>query len=537
MSDKWQRPSYDSRAHGSNDKRSSAPPDDKTLDPRCSLPFQLIRPNYTKGPLLFRPVPGRDYDNPNNLTGGRESAAQRHYSHFMFPVPAAKYFGGDDRDKYTILLHQPGDEASRRNEPYTNFYWSCFRAHKEGVFAGGRSWDARWNQLMVGSAGKGASITRPTTLNFMQGFVYANGDVEHIGNGREHALGEAPGEAMCVIQLPASANSLFNIFDTPADSFDGNPDVDYNAPYLYGDPVGTFDPDTRTVAGGYFVCAFNPKVTKLQARIAVNPKSPWLSMSWSGTIDPKKPTGYEFAISRVLGVGGQKFKPSLSTEQVERVVKSSFFWTPSGVNAGILHFPSNEEKCVIIAQAFRSIPKLVEWAWFDRSEYMTADVRKILGNAKSSVPAAEEAPRPKKAAMVNTMEFEDDDDFSPPVSKKPVAPVRPVNNQTFTDDDDDDLPVLKKVAAAPVVDDDDEDDAVVPTPIRPPVLDDDEDDAELSVPTKAAPVDEDDLEEGEADDADEFEEDGDDDDDMPPPPKSARNAPPKSPAPKPPRKK
>ena len=84
---------------------------------------------------------------------------------------------------------------------------------------------------------------------------------------------------------------------------------------------------------------------------------------------------------------------------------------------------------------------------------------------------------------------------------------------------------------------DDEDDAVVPTPIRPPVLDDDEDDAELSVPTKAAPVDEDDLEEGEADDADEFEEDGDDDDDMPPPPKSARNAPPKSPAPKPPRKK
>jgi hypothetical protein len=258
-------------------------------------------------------------------------------------------------------------------------------------------------------------------------------------------------------------------------------------------------------------------------------------MSWSGTIDPKKPTGYEFAISRVLGVGGQKFKPSLSTEQVERVVKSSFFWTPSGVNAGILHFPSNEEKCVIIAQAFRSIPKLVEWAWFDRSEYMTADVRKILGNAKSSVPAAEEAPRPKKAAIIQ--DVEDDDDFSPPVSKKPAAPVRPANNQTFTDDDDDlDLPVLKKVAA-PVVDDDDEDDAVVPTPIRPPVLDDDEDDAELSVPTKAAPVDEDDLEEGEADDADEFEEDGDDDDDMPPPPKSARNAPPKSPAPKPPRKK
>jgi len=46
-------------------------------------------------------------------------------------------------------------------------------------------------------------------------------------------------------------------------------------------------------------------------------------------------------------------------------------------------------------------------------------------------------------------------------------------------------------------------------------------------------VDEDDLEEGEADNADEFEEDGDEDDDMPPPPKSARNAPPKSPAPKP----
>jgi hypothetical protein len=257
-------------------------------------------------------------------------------------------------------------------------------------------------------------------------------------------------------------------------------------------------------------------------------------MSWSGTIDPKKPTGYEFAISRVLGVGGQKFKPSLSTEQVERVVKSSFFWTPSGVNAGILHFPSNEEKCVIIAQAFRSIPKLVEWAWFDRSEYMTADVRKILGNAKSSVPAAEEAPRPKKAAMV---EVEDDDDFSPPVSKKPAAPARPANNQTFTDDDDDlDLPVLKKIPVPAM--DDDEDEAVVATPVRPAVQDDDEDDAELSAPVrKQLPVDEDDLEEGEATEDDDFEEDGEDDDDMPPPPKSARNAPPKSPAPRPPRKK
>ena len=207
---KWARPSYDSRAH-SSETRSSAPPDDKTLDPRCIFPFKLIRPQYTKGPLVFRPVPARDYDNINNLAGDRESAAQRHYSHFMFPVAIAKYIGAEDSSKFTFLLHQPGDEVARRNEPYTNFYWACYRANKEGVFAGGRSWDARWNQLMVGAQNKGACITRPNRAIFMQGFVYANGEDEYLGNGREFALGEAADEPMCVLQLPASADSLFRM--------------------------------------------------------------------------------------------------------------------------------------------------------------------------------------------------------------------------------------------------------------------------------------------------------------------------------------
>lgn len=524
---KWARPSYDSRAH-SSETRSSAPPDDKTLDPRCVLPFKLVRPQYTKGPLVFRPVPARDYDNINNLAGGRESAAQRHYSHFMFPVAIAKYFGAEDNNKFTFLLFQPGDEVARRNEPYTNFYWSCYRANKEGVFAGGRSWDARWNQLMVGSSGKGACITRPNRAIFMQGFVYGNGEEEYLGGGREFALGEAADEPMCVLQLPASADSLFHIFDTPAESFDGNPDVNFNLPYHFGDPVGTFDAATRTVEGGYFVCCFNPKVTKLQPRNAANPKSPWLVTSWDGQLDPKKVAGYEFAISRSLVVGGQKIKPSLDNRQVERVVKSSFFWTPSGDNAGILHFPSNEEKCAMIAQAFKSVPKLLEFAWFDRPEYLTPEVRKILGNSRSSVPTpTREEPARSKSTM---FAVDDDDDLMPSPAPAP-APSRPANNQTFANLDDDDDVLLPKPPAGkllPPVDDDDDD--VVSTPVRKPLVDDDE--AELAPNSK---VNEDDLEEGEADE--DFIEDGeDDDDDLPPPPKS-RNAPPKGPAPKPPRRK
>lgn len=522
---KWTRPSYDSRAH-SKETRSSAPPDDKTLDPKCQLPFQLIRPQYTKGPLVFRPVPARDYDNINNLARGRESAAQRHYSHFMFPVAAAKYFGAEDQNKFTFLLHQPGDEVGRRNEPYTNFYWACYRANKEGVFAGGRSWDARWNQLMVGSSGKGASITRPTKMHFMQGFVYANGEEEFLGGEREFARGEDPNEPMCVLQLPASADSLFHMFDTPVDSFDGNPDVDFNLPYLFGDPVGSFDPATRTVQGGYFVCCFNPKVTKVQPRSAANPNSPWLASSWNGQLDPKKVAGYEFAISRGLALGGKKIKPSLDNRQVERVVKSSFFWTPSGDNAGILHFPSNEEKCEMIAQAFKSVPKLLEFAWFDRPEYLTAGVRKILGGAKSSVPAPQKTEQTRKSAMFESID--DDTDLEQPTA-------RPANNRTFEDiEENEETPLTPTTPAAKLLPPVDDDEDVVATPVRKPVLDDD--DAELSVPApKARPSltdDEDDAEEGEA-----FVEDGDDDDDdLPPPPKN-RNAPPQTPAPKPPRRK
>lgn len=521
---KWARPSYDSRAH-SSESRSSAPPDDKTLDPRCILPFKLVRPQYTKGPLVFRPVPARDYDNINNLAAGRESAAQRHYSHFMFPVAIAKYFGAEDTSKFTFLLYQPGDENGRRNEPYTNFYWSCFRANKEGVFAGGRSWDARWNQLMVGSAGKGACITRPNRTVFMQGFVYANGEEEYLGNGREFALGEASDEPMCVLQLPASADNLFHMFDTPAESFDGNPDVNPNAPYLFGDPVGTFDPVARTVEGGYFVCCFNPKVTKLQARSAVNPKSPWLAMSWNGQLDPKKVAGYEFALSRAIAVGGQKIKPSLDNRQVERVVKSSFFWTSSGDHAGILHFPGNDEKCAMMAQAFKSVPKLLEFAWFDRPEYMTAEVRKILSNSRSSVPSApREEPPARKATMFEVRD--DDDDLVQPSTQ------RPANNQTFANLDDDDDVLTPQVPAGkilPPVDDDDDD--VVATPVRKPIVDEDE--AELAPRSKPVVDDDEDEDEGKAEDA--FVEDG-DDDDFPPPPKN-RNVPPKTPAPKPPRRK
>lgn len=520
---KWARPNYDSRAH-SKENRSSAPPDDRTLDPRCAMPFQLVRAQYNKGPLVFRPLPSRDYDNTNNLSPGRESAAQRHYSHFMFPVPAAKYFGADDQNKFTFLLHVPGDVERRRNEPYTNFYWACYKAHKEGVFAGGRSWDARWNQLMVGSAGKGAAITRPIRLNFMQGFVYANGEDEFIGGEREFARGEDPSEPLCVLQLPQSADSLFHMWDTPAESFEGNPDVDFSAPYLFGDPVGTFDPESRTVRGGYFVCCFNPKVTKLQTR-QTNPTSPWLAMSWNGQIDPKKVTGYEFAISRGLAIGGKKIKPSLDNRQVERVVKSSFFWTPSGNNAGILHFPSNEEKCVMMAQAFKSVPRLLEFAWFDRSEYMTADVRKILGGATSSVPARQPEPT-RKATMFESVD--DDTDLDSPVS-------RPVNNRTFETIDTEDVPLTKATPASKLLPPVDDDEDVVATPVRKPLLDDD-DDAELATPApKARPalVDDDEAE-GEAED--DFVEDGDDDDDLPPPPKG-RNTPPKAPAPKPPRRK
>lgn len=524
---KWARPSYDSRAH-SKEVRSSAPPDDKTLDPRCQLPFQLIRPQYNKGPLVFRPVPARDYDNINNLASGRESAAQRHYSHFMFPVAAAKYFGAEDQSKFTFLLHQPGDETGRRNEPYTNFYWACYRANKEGVFAGGRSWDARWNQLMVGGAGKGAAITKPTKLHFMQGFVYANGEEEYVGGEREFAKGEDPNESMCVLQLPASADSLFHMWDTPAETFDGNPDVNFNAPYFFGDPVGTFDPATRTVQGGYFVCCFNPKITKLQPRTASNPTSPWLATSWNGQLDPKKIAGYEFAISRGLVVGGKKLKPSLDNQQVERVAKSSFFWTPSGENAGILYFPSNEEKCEMMAQAFRSVPKLLEFAWFDRPEYLTPEVRKILGAAKSSVPTPPKV-ETRKATMFESVD--DDTDLE--------QPARPVNNRTFEviDTEEDEAPLTKTSPTAKLLPPVDDDEDVVATPVRKPVLDD-EDEAEfakpVTKPSRPSLADDDDLEEGEAED--DFVEDGDDDDDLPPPPKN-RNAAPKAPAPKPPRRK
>ena len=136
----------------------------------------------------------------------------------------------------------------------------------------------------------------------------------------------------------------------------------------------------------------------------------------------------------MMGPNG-KISASFSAEQVDNVFnKHVFLWRDQEddpKDSFLLHEPSIEERCELLARAFSPVPELLEFCWMSNPEYLNFDsVAAILNNRTVSVaaptaeveeedyeeeaPVAKPKPRrskataPKKAAAL-AAEFEDED--------------------------------------------------------------------------------------------------------------------------------
>lgn len=431
------RDTYDNSVHGRSE--SSVPADDRTLNTSlCGL--NLFRPKMKEGPLVFRPWPALDYEDPaGKLTPGRLSTKALHQSHWIIRVPVAKYVGLPDRDctKSTFLLYQPHDREGRQANPYRVLYASASAAHDSGTFGPGRSWKSTWNKLLKGREGMGAALSQPTAAWFVQGEVYLNGEKDYVANGPV-PFGGGPSDDLAVIQLPASAGKgMMSLLDQTLDDYTGDDEEDPSVAFKYGDAVGRYDAKKGTCGPGLFFRIFHPKKYR----------SAKTDTSWNGRADNDF-QGYEAQVLRKYkSEDDEVYDPTLSGARLQAVFDRWQFWLPDedGKN-GLLYFPPAEEQARWVARGFWREPKLLEYAWSDHPEFMTDEVRAVLSRRANVVmpgrdddededgdgeeEAAAQAHRPRRAAAPPRRGRDDDGD------EEDAAPARAKGRSRFEEDDE-----------------------------------------------------------------------------------------------------
>jgi hypothetical protein len=213
--------------------------------------------------------------------------------------------------------------------------------------------------------------------------------------------------------------------------------------------------------------------------------------------------------------------PDLNSAQVDHILsKNVFLWKENAgdpADSYLLHEPTIEERCVLIAKAFRQVPKLLEFGWMSHPEYLNFDaVAGILNN------------RVVTSGVANMVEEDSEEDLpvypkvNPLVKPKVVAAKAGVTNSPNLS-----KPASGKKSAAELVDEFDEE-------LDEDKLDDEESDDEFatgSIGDKKVSkskskskdedfgdeeFDEDELEEDDSEEADpeEDDEDSEDDDDF-----------------------
>jgi hypothetical protein len=157
-------------------------------------------------------------------------------------------------------------------------------------------------------------------------------------------------------------------------------------PFKYGDPTGIFDAKTGTVKGGLFFTIYNPTQTVIEKH-----------STFAGGATSKMAVEYEAAVSTKYSGPTGVLTPDLNSEQVDHILsKNVFLWKENAgdpADSYLLHEPTIEERCVLIAKAFRQIPRLLEFGWMSHPEYLNYDaVAAILNNrvVTSGVAAAVE---------------------------------------------------------------------------------------------------------------------------------------------------
>lgn len=364
--------------------------------------------SYTGGKTVLRVWPMLDPEDPGNkLLNGRLSAVDMAGLGGMSisePAFCAQYIGikrdtphfGGNGDfttcSYIIARNKLStcEGVTFWNEPYIKLFMTVKKAFEGKEFGYGGVYDHRWNGLI--------NAKMPALGSFKQVYfaiasVYENGSVldltrEHIvykQQGQDVTkdtprngvpLGEGEKDPLIVVPLSVSAGRhLLEMCCVEKPDWTGDEQANPSIVFKYGDPTGIFDAKTGTVKGGLFFTIYNPTKETVEKH-----------SSFTGAVS-KMAVEYEVAVSSKYAGPKVVHTPDLSSTQVDNILsKNVFLWKENAgdpADSYLLHEPTIEERCVLIARAFRQVPKLLEFGWMSHPEYLNYDaVASILNNRK-----------------------------------------------------------------------------------------------------------------------------------------------------------
>lgn len=401
---------------------SGVPDGDKTIKP--GSPVEIIRPAFKGGRTVFRPLPSFVDEDKREVEPCRFSLEPRALSDWTRTYQVARYVGFDT--KYTFILYRPTRNYERNRNPYIVLQ----KAISQAVNTGDAHIENSWLPLVNGREKK---LSKPTSMTFMQGFVFEHNKKVFLGRELSPKV-TGKRDLTPVIQLTASVTEKFQeAVDEVKKGYRGDPNNIEEA-MVNGDIVSP--------KYGRFLSVFNPDEVQAGA-IPTADSGDEQEVSWDAGGSNKNNNGNQFGkgfdleiLTKYHPPKGKGFiSPSL-VDKMDTVRKRVLFWDD------ILYFPSHEEICVLIATAFKSFPKLIQFGWSDYPEFFTDEIKGILKRrtqAQSAVPQNEE---PEDLSGADEMNWggtvDDEEDTTPTPSDNTVPNLR--NADVDDDYDDDSVP-------------------------------------------------------------------------------------------------
>lgn len=313
----------------------------------------------------------------------RYSARPHHYSDWLRSYECVRLFGVEN--PITMLLH---DSCDPTYDPITsNPCWILFRAIDQAI-KNGRALP-EWPPLTIGGVGRGAQLSKPTKMYFVQCLMFRHNGKDYFGDG-QLPRGFGPDDDMIVMGLPASAGDelVRQIEDRDID-WKGDPN-DLRQ-FKCSDPVG--------INAGKFVHIFNREKDPRAGQQASNQAQPTslasmmqqsqrsgAQLGGAGRGRGRRddgPKGYNIFLTDTLSGNPGDFPAALTgTEPIlsRKVKKFDDF----------LNFYTDEEQAHIIANLFP--PSAILFAFRDRPNWIPASVRD-RGNFDTRQPVSS-APAP-----------------------------------------------------------------------------------------------------------------------------------------------
>jgi hypothetical protein len=351
------------------------PQGDSTIKPGVSV--ELVRPDFDAADsLIFRLLPCLT-DEWTSLDQARwmpyrYGGGVNEFTDWSRSFPAAKGFG-IGKDRQTMLLYSRAQarnaaDFDRNALPYILMYnWAHDAAKKR------RLPNQDWRDLVDGRDKYLGSLTE---LYYMQALLYKRGS-EIFVKGGSPPKGAAPGDLPQIVQLTKSAGEkLLRMFNEALIESPNLPEnhIDYwERSMVYGDPVHP--------KWGRFIRVVNPKKGG-GTDVDIGESQNWNQRAErndrrSGGGDDGF-RGYDVAIDAQLTMDGRVYpavSPQIPVAVAQRLKATAVFWDE------VIHVPSVEEQCLILAKAFRQAAEFVRRAWADHPEYLSAEVETILTNA------------------------------------------------------------------------------------------------------------------------------------------------------------